>query len=79
MIEAIWTQRKERGTTRGSRPFDYGLIRVKGAGAGTCDLFFHKGNIAAGGGERSTQARDEGAVQDIEERPQACAKGMRPA
>ena len=48
MIEAIWTQRKERGTTRGSRPFDYGLIRVKGAGAGTRDLFFHKSNIDAG-------------------------------
>ena len=32
----------------GSRRFDYGFIRVEGAGARTRDLFFHKSNITAG-------------------------------
>ena len=79
MIEAIWTQRKERGTTRGSRPFDYGLIRVKGAGAGSCDLFFHKSNIAAGveSGALKLETRVRFRTSRSDRGPYA--KDMRPA
>ena len=79
MIETIWTQRKERGTTRGSRPFDYGLIRVEDAGAGTRDLFFHKSNIAAGVESGALKLETRGRFRTSRNDRGPCAKDVRPA
>ena len=63
----------------GSRRFDYGFIRVEGAGARTRDLFFHKGNIAAGveSGALKLETSVRFGTSRNDRRP--CAKGMRPA